>query len=376
MTSIRALFRRLLKLLGLDAPPPPPATAADSRAEAAASPPPRDAEPTVEATPGPTPPPRKAMPQLMAISGQYPNRGDGGTTAFFTQGMVQTFAGSVAAYGAPSAEGQPISRMSPSGDLLFSILFVTYGGGGEREVTLPNLTGRVTVGGQPLGEMSQYSLSMNWLIATGSSSTAPMPGMMAMFGGNWAPDGWLICDGSIVPISQYVPLFEAIGATYGGDGRSALGLPNLAGAAPVGAGQGPNLLPVALGQQVGGIVPGLGVNYLIATDGESPPDGGSGAFPDSGQYLGQVIARLVPVRRLLDPDRGQSAALPGARDQLWRRRRERFRASRSARADGYGTVRLGLRPYRGTPAPASSDRQVRPPGSIRPSGLARPTTCL
>jgi microcystin-dependent protein len=244
----------------------------------------------VEAAPGPTPPPRKAMPQLMAISGQYPNRGDGGTTAYFTQGMVQTFAGSVPAYGAPGAQGQSISRMSPSGDLLFSILFVTYGGGAPDEVVIPNLAGRVAVGGQPLGSTSQYSLAMNWLIATGSSSQAPMPGTMAMFGGIWAPDGWLICDGSILPISQYVPLFEAIGATYGGDGRSAFRLPNLAGAAPVGAGQGPNLPPVALGQQLGGIVPGLGVNYLIATDGASPPDGGSGVFPDSGQFLGQVIA--------------------------------------------------------------------------------------
>ena len=87
-----------------------------------------------------------------------------------------------------------------------------------------------------------------------------------------------------------MPLFEAIGATYGGDGRVAFGLPNLADAAPVGAGQGPNLPPVALGQQLGGIVPGLGVNYLIATEGASPPGGGSGAFPDTGQYLGQVIA--------------------------------------------------------------------------------------
>jgi microcystin-dependent protein len=174
--------------------------------------------------------------------------------------------------------------------LLFSILFTNFGGGGAEEVTLPNLTGLVTVGGQQLGLMSRYSLSMNWLIATGSSSFAPMPGMMAMFGGIWAPDGWLICDGSIVPISQHVALFEAIGAAYGGDGRSVFALPNLAGAAPVGAGQGPNLPPVALGQAVGGIVPGLGVNYLIATEGASPPDGGSGGFPDTGQFLGQVIA--------------------------------------------------------------------------------------
>jgi microcystin-dependent protein len=196
----------------------------------------------------------------------------------------------MAAFGAPSARGQPISTLTPSGNALFSILFTSFGGGGPEEVTLPDLSGRVTVGGQQLGLMSQYSLSMNWLIATGSSSLAPMPGMMAMFGGIWAPDGWLICDGSVLPISQNIPLFEAIGATYGGNGQTVFQLPNLAGPAPVGAGQGPGRPPVALGRQVPGTVPGVGVNYLIATEGQSPPDSGQGAFPDTGQYLGQVIA--------------------------------------------------------------------------------------
>jgi len=112
-----------------------------------------------------------------------------------------------------------------------------------------------------------------------------------MFGGNYAPDGWALCDGSQLPISQNVPLFEAIGCAFGGNNVSVFELPNLmSGAAPVGAGQGPGRTPVTLGQQLAGAIPGLGINYLISTAGPYPPGSGTGAFPKTGQYLGQVIA--------------------------------------------------------------------------------------
>jgi microcystin-dependent protein len=114
--------------------------------------------------------------------------------------------------------------------------------------------------------------------------------MIVAFGGNFVPDGWLATDGSLQPIAPYVALFEAIGATYGGNGATDFALPNLNGAAAVGAGQGPGLPPVALGQKVGGTVPGLGLNFLICTAGIYPPPSGNGSFPPNEAWIGQVVA--------------------------------------------------------------------------------------
>ena len=47
-----------------------------------------------------------------------------------------------------------------------------------------------------------------------------------MFAGNFAPAGWMFCDGSILPISENEVLFQLIGTTYGGDGESTFALPN------------------------------------------------------------------------------------------------------------------------------------------------------
>ncbi|HVQ07465.1 MAG TPA: tail fiber protein [Allosphingosinicella sp.] len=60
-----------------------------------------------------------------------------------------------------------------------------------------------------------------------------------MFGGNFAPAGWMFCAGQLLPISENETLFNLIGTTYGGDGQSTFGLPDLQGRVPVHAG-GPN----------------------------------------------------------------------------------------------------------------------------------------
>lgn len=54
-----------------------------------------------------------------------------------------------------------------------------------------------------------------------------------MFGGNFAPAGWLKCDGSLVSITNYEVLFSLIGTTYGGDGQSTFALPDLRGRVPL-----------------------------------------------------------------------------------------------------------------------------------------------
>ncbi|MBR7783426.1 phage tail protein [Undibacterium luofuense] len=79
----------------------------------------------------------------------------------------------------------------------------------------------------------------------------PFIGEIRIFGGNYAPDGWLLCNGQSLPISGYEPLFALIGTTYGGDGVSTFNIPDLRGRLPVGMGSGPGLTPRQLGQQIG-----------------------------------------------------------------------------------------------------------------------------
>jgi len=59
-----------------------------------------------------------------------------------------------------------------------------------------------------------------------------------MFGGNFAPAGWMFCEGQVLPISEYETLFNLIGTTYGGDGQSTFNLPDLRGRVPVHNGAG------------------------------------------------------------------------------------------------------------------------------------------
>lgn len=69
----------------------------------------------------------------------------------------------------------------------------------------------------------------------------PYIGEIRMFAGNFAPNGWGFCDGSLVPISEYETLFNLIGTTYGGDGQETFALPDLRGRIPIHQGvQGPN----------------------------------------------------------------------------------------------------------------------------------------
>ena len=59
-----------------------------------------------------------------------------------------------------------------------------------------------------------------------------------MFAGNFAPAGWMFCEGQLLPISENETLFQLIGTTYGGDGQSTFGLPDLRGRVPIHQGDG------------------------------------------------------------------------------------------------------------------------------------------
>ena len=74
-----------------------------------------------------------------------------------------------------------------------------------------------------------------------SSMSQPYVGQILMFGCNFAPAGWAIVHGQLMPISENEALFQLIGTTYGGDGQETFGLPDLQGRVPVHMGQGPGI---------------------------------------------------------------------------------------------------------------------------------------
>jgi microcystin-dependent protein len=61
----------------------------------------------------------------------------------------------------------------------------------------------------------------------------PYIGEIRMFAGNFAPAGWLFCNGALLAISEYEPLFQLIGTTYGGDGQTTFALPDMRGRLPL-----------------------------------------------------------------------------------------------------------------------------------------------
>lgn len=79
----------------------------------------------------------------------------------------------------------------------------------------------------------------------------PFIAQIIMFAGNFAPRGWAFCDGQLLPVAQNASLFSILGITYGGDGRTTFGLPDLRGRAALHPGTGPGLSTLRLGE-IGG----------------------------------------------------------------------------------------------------------------------------
>jgi microcystin-dependent protein len=82
-------------------------------------------------------------------------------------------------------------------------------------------------------------------------ASQPYLGAIFIFAGNFAPRGFQLCQGQILPISQYAALFSILGTTYGGNGVTTFALPDLQGRAPIGQGNGAGLQPTLLGEKAG-----------------------------------------------------------------------------------------------------------------------------
>ena len=119
----------------------------------------------------------------------------------------------------------------------------------------------------------------------------PYVGEIRMFAGNFAPAGWVFCDGQLLPISENETLFNLIGTTYGGDGQSTFAVPDLRGRIPIHAGTGPGLSSRILASSGGAEEVTLTVNQIPA---HSHVVLASGAAASSGNPSGNVSATTSP----------------------------------------------------------------------------------
>jgi microcystin-dependent protein len=102
----------------------------------------------------------------------------------------------------------------------------------------------------------------------------PYVGEIRMFAGNFAPAGWMLCEGQLMAISENETLFQLIGTTYGGDGESTFALPDLRGRIPIHQGNGFTLAETGGAEEVTLTVPQIashGHPLLASTDPVSTP---------------------------------------------------------------------------------------------------------
>lgn len=79
----------------------------------------------------------------------------------------------------------------------------------------------------------------------------PFLGQLTLFPFNFAPKGWALCEGQLLPIEQNTALFSLLGTYFGGDGKTTFALPDLRGRVPNGQGQAPGLQPYTIGEAAG-----------------------------------------------------------------------------------------------------------------------------
>ena len=209
---------------------------------------------------------------LIRTEGFFPSQG-GGSSPLNIIGSVIEFAGDRVPGGYMEAAGQLLSIAT--NQVLFSLIGTTFGGDGQSTFALPDLRGRMIIGADSQSPVGQFdgqgstvltdaqlpvnmggsgqlvdnrepTLALNYIIAlngifpsqdSGSlDSLTPILGEVMAFAGNFAPSGWALAQGQLLPINQNQALFSLLGTTYGGDGRVNFALPDLSGRGVVGSG--------------------------------------------------------------------------------------------------------------------------------------------
>jgi len=287
--------------------------------------------------------PSLALTEFSALSGVYPSGSGADANGL---GSVRMFAGNFGPGGSPLDLGQllPINQ----NQALFSLLGTTYGGNGITTFALPNLGGALSVhpgasmdlggqyglqnqtltvsqlpahdhtlpgggvtgvtgGGQPF-DNRQPSLGLNYLIALQGifpsrdgggvpTNGEPLLGQVSLFAGNFAPGGFALANGQLLPINQNQALFSLLGTTYGGDGITTFALPNLRDRTAIGAGQGAGTANAILGAP-------LGANQLTLTDGQMPAHdhtlpGGGNTNPEGGGQPFDNMQGSLPLQYMI-----------------------------------------------------------------------------
>lgn len=157
----------------------------------------------------------------------------------------------------------------------------------------------------------------------------PYIGEIRMFAGNFAPVGWMFCEGQLLPISENDALFTLIGTIYGGDGQETFGLPNLASRVPIHAGAGG------------------GASYQLGD-------------PTGAESITLSVQQIPSHSHPLIAATGQAQLSPGAAFL------------------GVPTGAQGLRPYNAAAAPTLtlSPASVGPAGSSQPHENMQPYLCV
>ncbi|WP_448663525.1 tail fiber protein [Sphingomonas sp. CJ20] len=167
-------------------------------------------------------------------------------------GAVMAFAGRYVPEGWMTCDGRLLDIGGH--EQLYSVIGNQYGGDGVRKFALPNLSGaapigvgtrgdRVVTAGQRVdgpipGVGMHYMLAINGIFGTRDSGyfyeDERVFGEVIAFAGHTIPDGWMECDGRVLPVRDQNLLHYIYGATYGGDGEKTVALPDLVGRAIIG----------------------------------------------------------------------------------------------------------------------------------------------
>lgn len=121
----------------------------------------------------------------------------------------------------------------------------------------------------------------------------PFVAEIRIVGFNFAPTGWALCNGQLMPISQNTALFSLLGTNYGGNGKSNFALPNLQGSAPMHQGQGPGLTDRDVGEIGGSSAVTLPQTEIPAHNHNAMARSilGNKASPENNNWAGSSIAR-------------------------------------------------------------------------------------
>jgi len=123
----------------------------------------------------------------------------------------------------------------------------------------------------------------------------PYVGEIRMFAGNFAPAGWMLCQGQLLPISEYETLFNLIGTTYGGDGQSTFALPDLRSRVPMHMGNSFVLAQAGGAEQVT-----LSTNQIPAHSHVPLANtSGNGTSPSGSYWAGNTdVAQFAPTSNI------------------------------------------------------------------------------